>query len=45
MTDKLDAINEVARIDRALRRCKWHQYIKRKTLRAYKEMLLTIHEL
>ncbi len=45
MTDKLDAINEVARIDRLLRRCKWHQYLKKKTLKAYKDMLLTIHEL
>ncbi len=45
MNDKSDAINEIARIDRLLRRCKWHHYLKRKTLKAYKHMLQTIHEL
>ncbi len=45
MRDKLDAINEIARIDRLLRRCKWHHYLKRKTLKAYKHMLQTLHEL
>ena len=45
MRDKLDAINEITRIDRLLHRCKWHQYIKKKTLRAYKDMLVTLYEL
>jgi len=45
MRDKLDALHEVELVERALRRCKWYQYIKRKTLLAYKDMLYTIYEL
>jgi len=45
MQDKTDAIYEIAIAERALRQCKWYEFIKKNVLKAYIDVLKFIHEI
>jgi hypothetical protein len=43
-SDKLNGLHELAVVRRALKRCKWYEFNKRKTLKVHEELIIKIYE-
>ena len=41
----LQAVHDLNVVERALRQCKWHEYGKKKVLRAHADLIKFIHEI
>ncbi len=43
--DKQNGLEEIKIINRALRRCKWYHFTKKKILNAHKDLIKSIYEI
>tara|TARA_Y100000004_G_C8738613_1_gene337326 strand:- start:146 stop:289 length:144 start_codon:yes stop_codon:yes gene_type:complete len=42
---KMNGLHELGVVQRALKRCKWYEFHKKRTLRVHKELIIKIYEL
>jgi hypothetical protein len=44
-SDKLNGLHELAVVRRALKRCKWYEFTKKRTLQVQKDLIIKIYDL
>jgi hypothetical protein len=42
---KMNGLHELSVVQRALKRCKWYEFQKKRTLKVHEELIIKIYEL